>query len=84
MPTPQHTSSRRKSLVSLTLRKTRSSARRQQNIVTEVYPEMDLDRGLVGWEGQEDGLHPRLVLPCFSFFCQLGECCVWERMESGG
>jgi len=28
-------------------------------IVKDVYPEMDLDNGLVGWEGQDDPAHPR-------------------------
>lgn len=29
------------------------------NLVREIYPEADLDNGLVGWDGQDDPLHPR-------------------------
>ena len=58
-----------KSHRSLSLSRTRSaksgksgkSSKKQQNIVKEVYPETDLDKGLVGWEGQDDPTHPRSV-----------------------
>jgi hypothetical protein len=62
------TSSKPKSHRSLSLSRTRSaksgksSKKHQQNIVKEVYPETDLDKGLVGWEGQDDPTHPRFVL----------------------
>lgn len=39
-------------------RRSRAS-KAQQNIVREIYPETDLDKGLVGWDGQDDPLHPR-------------------------
>jgi hypothetical protein len=37
------------------------SSKRQDNIVRDIYPESDLDNGIVGWEGQDDPMHPRCV-----------------------
>jgi len=34
-------------------------SKKAAHIVKEVYPETDLDSGLVGWEGQDDPAHPR-------------------------
>lgn len=39
--------------------KSTSSKKPKTNLATEIYPETDLDAGLVGWEGQSDALHPR-------------------------
>ncbi|KAA8647856.1 hypothetical protein EYZ11_009606 [Aspergillus tanneri] len=33
-----------------------------QDVSREVYPEMDLDRDIVGWESQDDPLNPRRVI----------------------
>lgn len=35
------------------------ASKAQQSIVREIYPESDLDNGLVGWDGQDDPMHPR-------------------------
>jgi len=49
-------------------------SKKATQLVKEVYPETDLDNGLVGWEGQDDPAHPRnfpekrkwLLLGCVS------------------
>jgi hypothetical protein len=38
-----------------------SIARRKEGLSREVYPEQDLDNGVVGWEGQNDPENPRYV-----------------------
>jgi len=51
--------------LSLHRSKSRASSRKsrrdkeRENIVREIYPETDLEKGLVGWESQDDPLHPR-------------------------
>ncbi|OCL04627.1 MFS general substrate transporter [Glonium stellatum] len=37
----------------------RSSRKHKHQLQHEAYPEMDLDKGLVGWDGQDDPLNPR-------------------------
>jgi hypothetical protein len=39
----------------------RSSSKKARDIAAEKYPESDLDKGIVGWEGQDDLLNPRYV-----------------------
>lgn len=46
---------------SLSLRKTHSSTRRE-NIVVEIFPESDLEKGIIGWEGQDDPRNPKCVI----------------------
>ena len=49
---------RPKSQRSISSRRSRSS-KTQQDIVLETYPETDLENDLVGWDGQDDPMHPR-------------------------
>lgn len=58
----QQTKSRSSSRPSLSKLRSRASSRKSKkdaDIVREIYPETDLDKGLVGWDGQDDPLHPR-------------------------
>lgn len=38
-----------------------SSSNEARNIAAEKYLESDFDKGIVGWEGQDDPLNPRYV-----------------------
>jgi hypothetical protein len=49
-----------KSNKSVSSRRSRSS-KPKKNIVKDIFPATDLERGLIGWEGQDDPMHPRWV-----------------------
>ena len=49
-----------KKVLSRTITSTSSrKSKKNTQLVKEVYPETDLDNGLVGWDGQDDPAHPR-------------------------
>ncbi|KAF2496338.1 MFS general substrate transporter [Lophium mytilinum] len=49
----------------------RRSSRHKDQIEHEKYPETDLDKGIVGWDGQDDPKNPR-NFPDFTKWCLLG------------
>lgn len=55
---PTTESKHRKRSLSLSIRKTKSS-KKNTGMRVEHYPETNMEAGLVGWEGQNDPLHPR-------------------------
>jgi hypothetical protein len=49
----------------------RRSTRRRYQIEHEKYPETDLDKGIIGWDGQDDPANPK-NFPDFTKWCLLG------------